>query len=106
MNPYLRETLIGLAAGSVSIVAVVALMEGGAPGHFVSAAILLLISFVAPVLAVPALPWLLVLFVSAGGLVYLQYQRVPSRFMRYLVGAEVIAWLYLGMWCTANFVAA
>lgn len=106
MNPYLRETLIGLAAGSASVVVIVALTEGGLPGHFVKAVLVLLVSFVAPVLAVPSLPWLLVLFVAAGGLVYLQYRRVPVRFIRFLVGGEVILWLYLGMWCAATAPAA
>ncbi len=105
MNPYLRETLVGLVAGSLPVVVLVALAEGGAPGHFASALLLVLISAVAPVVAVPAAPWLLVVITVAAGLIYLQSRRLPVRFLRYAVGAEVVLWLFLGMWCASNIVA-
>ena len=106
MNPHLKESLIGLTAACVSLVVVVALMGGGTAEHFRAAILLLLVSFPAPFLAVPALPWLVVVFALAGGGLYLQYTRLPHRHMRFLVGVEVIVWQLLGMWCTVNIVVA
>lgn len=106
MNPHIRETLIGLAAASFSLVVAIALMEGGTSEHFRAAILLLLVSFISPLMAIPVMPWLVILLALAGGGIYLQYTRLGHRFMRYLVGVEVIIWQLFGMWCTANIVVA
>lgn len=104
MNPYLKETLIGIAAASFSIVVIVALMEGGGRAAFGDAILLLLFGYISPFIFLPAAPWLVVVIALAGIAVYQQYRRIPPRFMRYLVGAEVIVWQLIGFWCIANFV--
>lgn len=106
MNPYLKETAIGVAAACVSLIIVVALMEGGRPGDFGSAVLLLLFNFISPILVAPTFPWLLIVYALACGLVFLQFKRMPWFFMRYVVGAEIVMWQFLGMWCTARIVAA
>ena len=105
MNEQLRETLIGIAAASFSIVVVVALMEGGGSA-FLDATILLFFAFIAPFLFILGAPWLAIVIALAGFAIYHQYRRIPARFMRYLVGAEVIVWQLLGFWCIANFFVA
>ena len=103
MNPYVKETLIGIAAASFSIVVIVALMEGGGRAAFGDAILLLLFGYAAPVVLLPAAPWLVVVIALAGIMLFQQYRRIPPRFMRYLVGGEVITWQLLGFWCIANF---
>lgn len=102
MNPSVRETFIGLAAASVSIIVVVALMEEGRAADFADASVLMLFAWFAPIVYLTAAPWMIVVYGVAGFLVYQQYRRVPARFLRYLVGAEAIVWLLFGMWCVAN----
>ena len=103
VNPYVKETLIGIAAASFSIVVIVALMEGGGRAAFGDAILLLLFGYVAPVILLPAAPWLIAVIALAGIMLFQQYRRIPPRFMRYLVGGEIIAWQLLGFWCIANF---
>ena len=104
MDTYVKETLIGIAAASFSIVVIVALMEGGGRTAFGDAITLLLFAYVAPFIFLLAAPWLIVVIALAGIALYQQYRRVPPRFMRYLVGAEVIVWQLVGFWCIVNFV--
>lgn len=99
MTPSLRETFIGLAAASVSIVVVVALMEEGTAADFADAALLTLFAWIAPLIYLSVAPWLVAAYGLAGFLVFQQYRRVPTRFIRYLVGAEVVVWQLFGMWC-------
>lgn len=102
-DTYVKETLIGIASASFSIVVVVALMNGGSAAAFGAAIQLLLFAWIAPFISLPAAPWLIVAIALFGLVLYQQYRRVPPRFMRYLVGAEAIAWQFLGYWCVANF---
>lgn len=106
MNPYMKESLIGIAAACFSVVFIVAMMEGGGGTAFGDALLLLLFGFVSPFLFLPALPWLVLVFAAAGFLVYRQFQYVPVVFVRYLIGAEVILWQLLGIWMFANFAQA
>lgn len=99
-DSYVKETLIGIAAGSFSVVVIVLMMEGVAFGD---ALILLLFAYVAPFVYLPAAPWLIVAIALAGLALHQQYRRVPPRFMRYLVGTEVIVWQVIGFWCIGNF---
>jgi hypothetical protein len=101
-DTYVKETLIGIAAASFSIVVIVALMEGGGRTAFADAFTLLLFGYVAPFIFLPAAPWLVILYAAAGVALYQQYRRVPPRFMRYLVGAEVIVWQLVGFWLIAK----
>ena len=103
MNPHVKETLIGITAASFSIVVIVALMEGGGRAAFGDAFLLLLFGYVAPVILLPAAPWLVIVIALAGIMLFQQYRRIPPRFMRYVVGSDVIAWQLLGFWCIANF---
>lgn len=105
-DTYVKETLIGIAAASFSIVVIVALMEGGGRTAFGDALTLLLFAYIAPFISLPAAPWLIGVIALAGVALYQQYRRVPPRFMRYLVGAEVIAWQLIGFWCIASFFMA
>lgn len=105
MNPYLKETLIGVAAASFSVVVIVALMEGGARAAFGDAVLLLLLGFIAPVVYLPAAPWLILVYVFAGLAIHQQYKRLPPIFIRYLVGAEVICWQLLGFQLLTSFAA-
>lgn len=102
MDTYIKETLIGIAAASFSIVVIVALMEGGGRTAFGDAFVLLLFGYIAPFIFLPAAPWLVIVIALTGVALYQQYRRVPPRFMRYLVGAEVIVWQLVGFWCIAN----
>lgn len=95
-DKYVKETLIGIAAASISIVVIVAMMEGGGGAAFGNALLLLLLGFIAPVIHLPAAPWLLIVYALAAFGLYQQYRRVPPRFIRYLVGGEVILWQLLG----------
>ncbi len=104
-DTYVKETLIGIAAASFSIVVIVALMEGGAGADFSNAIWLLLFGYAAPVVFLPEVPWLVGLYVLAGAALYFQYRRVPPRFMRYIVGAEVIVWQVIGIWLITNLLA-
>lgn len=101
-DTYVKETLIGIAAASFSIVVIVALMEGGGRTAFGDALVLLLFAYAAPVILIPAAPWLVVVIALAGVGLYLQYRRVPPRFMRYIVGSEIIVWQLLGFWLITN----
>lgn len=103
-DTYVKESLIGIAAASFSIVVIVALMEGGGRAAFSNSITLLLYGYIAPFIFLPAAPWLIVVIALAGLILYQQYRRVPPRFVRYLVGAEVIIWQLVGFWCIANFV--
>jgi hypothetical protein len=103
MSPYLKETLIGVAAACFSIVVIVALMEGGAGTAFGDALLLLLLGFIAPIIHLPSAPWLIVLYAVAGYAIREQYKRLPPVFIRYLVGAEVLGWQLLGFWMLTNF---
>lgn len=102
-DTYVKETLIGIASASVSIVVIVALMEGGGRAAFGDALTLLLFGYIALFVSLPVAPWLIVVIALAGLALYQQYRRFPPRFMRYLVGAEIIVWQLLGFWCIANF---
>ena len=102
-DTYVKETLIGIAAASFSIVVIVALMEGGGGPAFGDALTLLLFGYIALFISLPAAPWLIIVIALAGLALYQQYRRVPPRFMRYLVGTEVIVWQLLGFWCIGNF---
>ena len=102
-DTYVKETLIGIASACFSIVVIVALMEGGSGAAFRAAIQLLLFAWIAPFLSLPSAPWLTAVIALFGVALYRQYRLVPPRFMRYLVGAEVIAWQLLGFWCFANF---
>ena len=101
-DTYVKETLIGIAAASFSIVVIVALMEGGAGTDFSNAILLLMYGYIAPFFFLPSAPWLIVLYLLTGAALYFQYRRVPPRFMRYLVGAEVIVWQLIGFWLITN----
>lgn len=102
-DTYVKETLIGIASAAFSVVVIVAMMEGGGQAAFASAFTLLLFAFIAPFVSLPAAPWLIVVIALAGLALYRQYRAVPPRFMRYLVGAEVIVWQLVGFWCVVNF---
>ena len=104
MDTYVKETLIGIASASVSIVVIVALMEGGGRTAFGDAIALLLFAYIAPFISLTAAPWLIIFIALAGFGLYQQYRRTPPRFMRYLVGAEVLVWQLLGFWCIVSFV--
>ncbi len=104
-DTYVKETLIGIAAASFSIVVILALMEGGGRTAFSNAIWLLLYGYAAPVVFLPEVPWLVVLYVLTGGALYFQYRRVAPRFMRYIVGAEVIVWQVIGIWLITTLLA-
>jgi hypothetical protein len=101
-DTYVKESLIGIAAASFSIVIIVAMMEGGGRAAFVDSLTLLLYGFIAPFFFLPAAPWLIVVIALAGVALYQQYRRVPPRFMRYLVGGEVIVWQVMSFQLIAN----
>ena len=103
-DTYVKETLIGIAAASFSIVVIVALMEGGAGAAFGDAILLLIFGYIAPIIYLPSAPWLIVLYLLTGAALYFQYRRVPPRFMRYIVGAEVIVWQLIGFWLITNLI--
>ena len=102
-DTYVKETLIGIAAASFSIVVIVALMEGGGRTAFGDAFVLLLFGYVAAFIFLPAAPWLAIVIALAGVGLYQQYKRLPPRFMRYIVGAEIIVWQLIGFWLIADF---
>ena len=104
-DTYVKETLIGIAAASFSIVVIVALMEGGGRTAFSNAFMLLFYGYAAPFIFLLAVPWLAVLYVLTGAALYFQYRRVPPRFMRYIVGAEVIVWQVIGIWLITTLLA-
>ena len=101
-DTYVKETLIGIAAASFSIVVIVAVMEGGAGTDFSNAFMLLLFGYAAPFIYLPLAPWLVVLYALTGVALYFQYRHVPPRFMRYIVGAEIIVWQMIGFWLITN----
>lgn len=94
---YAKETLIGAGAACFSVVAMLTVLGGGDRTAFVDAVYLMLFASMAPVLAIPQAPWLLLVFALAGLGIYHQYRRVPPKFMRYLVGGEVILWQFVGL---------
>jgi len=93
---YVKETLIGVAAACFSIVVIVALMEGGGRTAFMDALTLLVVAFAAPLIYIPSAPWLVIVITLAATGVWYQYRRVPPKYMRYLVGCEIIVWQLLG----------
>lgn len=101
-DTYVKESLIGIAAASFSIVVLMTLMEGGGRTAFVDSIMLLLFGYVAPFIFLPAAPWLIAVIALAGVVLYQQYRRVPPRFMRYIVGAEVIVWQVMSFQLIAN----
>lgn len=101
---HVKETLIGIAAGSVSVVVIVLLMEGGPGIPAGDAVLLLLLAFTAPFVFLPSAPWLILLILAAGVAAFFQYRHIPPRFMRYLVGAEIIGWQVLGMRLLSEFI--
>ena len=104
MNPRLKETLIGVAAACLlTVLVAVVLVTQFTSNDLGSSLLLLAYSFIAPVVAALIQPWLLLVFVLLAGLVFLQFKYVALRFMRYLVGAEVILWQLFGVWCMASF---
>jgi hypothetical protein len=103
-DTYVKETLIGIAAASFSIVVIVALMEGGGRAAFSNSITLLLYGYIAPFIFLLDAPWLIILYLLTGAALYFQYRRVPPRFMRYIVGAEVIVWQLIGIWLITAFI--
>jgi hypothetical protein len=101
-DTYVKESLIGIAAASFSIVVIVAMMEGGGRAAFSSSITLLLYGYIAPFIFLPVAPWLIVVIALAGVALYQQYRLVPPRFMRYLVGGEVIVWQVISFQIIAN----
>ena len=80
-------------------------MEGGTSAAFGNAIWLLLYGFAAPVVFLPEVPWLVVLYMLTGAALYFQYRRVPPRFVRYIVGAEIIVWQVIGIWLITTLLA-
>ena len=94
---YAKESLIGLGAACFSIVVMLTVMGGGDRVAFLDAIYLMLFAFMAPFLMIPQAPWLVLVIAIAGFGIYHQYRRVPPKFMRYLVGGEVVAWQFIGL---------
>ena len=105
IDTYVKETLIGIAAASFSIFVIVGLMGGGGRTAFVDSFSWLLYSYIAPIVFLTDVPWLVILYVLTGAALYFQYRRVPPRFMRYIVGAEVIVWQVIGFWLITTLLA-
>ena len=101
-DTYVKESLIGIAAASFSIVVILGFMGGGGGVAFVDSIKLLLYGYIAPILLLPSAPWLVILHAVTGVALYQQYRRVPPRFMRYIVGAEVIVWQVIGLRLVAD----
>ena len=101
-DTYVKETLIGIAAGSFSVVVIVAFTIGGGFNAIETSLQFLVFSYIAPIIYLPLAPWLIVLYVLTGAALYFQYRRVPPRFVRYIVGAEVIVWQLIGFWLITN----
>lgn len=99
-----KETLIGIAAASVSIFVILLLIQDGSGVPIGDAVYLLLLSFAAPFIFLPALPWLAVVYALAGLAVFFQYRHVPPRFMRYVVGGEIVGWQVLGLHLLTEFI--
>lgn len=101
---YVKETVTGIAAACVVIVVILLLMHGG-PGVPVGDAVyLLLLAFAAPFLFLSTLPWLAAVYVLTGLAVFFQYRHLPPRFMRYVVGGEIVGWQVLGLYLLTEFV--
>lgn len=106
MNPAIRETVIGVASASISMLILLTLMGGGIATGFGDAVLLVLFAWIAPVIYLSVAPWLLVVYALAGYLIFDQYRRVELRFMRYLVGTEALVWLLFGIWCIGSLAVA
>ena len=78
-------------------------LGGGGGVAFVDSIKLLLYGYIAPFIFLPAAPWLVVLYALTGAALYYQYRHVPPRFMRYVVGAEVIVWQVIGFQLIAGW---
>lgn len=100
-----KESLIGVAAASFSIFVIVAMMGGGGRAAFVESFTWLLYGYIAPIIFLPEAPWLVILYVLTGAALYFQYRHVSPRFMRYIVGAEIIVWQVIGFWLITTFLA-
>lgn len=103
-DTYVKETLIGIAAACVSVFVVLLLMQEGPGVPIGDAVTLLLLAFAAPFIFLPALPWLAAVYLLAGLAVFFQYRHVPPRFMRYIVGSEIVGWQFLGMHLLTEFI--
>lgn len=103
-DTYVKETLIGIAAASFSIFVILGFMGGGDSVAFSDSITLLLFGYITPIVWLPKAPWLIILYAVTGVALYQQYRRVPPRFIRYLVGAEVIVWQVIGLWLVADSV--
>ena len=94
---YAKETLIGAGAACFSIIVMLTVLGGGDRVAFVDAIYLMLFAFMTPFVMIPQAPWMVLVIALAGFGIYHQYRRVQPKFMRYLVGGEVVAWQFVGL---------